>query len=106
MKGQTKIELNGKKIELKFTLGVIEDLQEWAKKNDVDNPDTDPKGQRVMFALMELYAGDGWMDADVIEKAVAESRKYKALGIDQIQVMMDMVDGASEGLAKGKADGK
>jgi hypothetical protein len=99
MKGQTKIELNGEEISLKFTLGVIEDLQAWAKANDVKDPDTDPKGQRVMFALMEIYAGDDWMSEDVTEKAEKESLKYKALGIDQIQKMMDMVDEASLGKA-------
>ena len=102
MKGQTKIELNGKDIALKFTLGVIEDLQEWAKKNNIEDPDTNPQGQRIMFALMELYGSDGWDCDDIIEKAEKESRKYKALGIDQIQKMMDMVDQASSGLGKGK----
>ena len=100
MKGQTKIELNGKDIALKFTLGVIEDLQQWAKQNDIEDPDSNPQGQRIMFALMEIYAGDGWMDDDIIEKAVKESRKYKALGIDQIQKMMDMVEEANAGLGK------
>ena len=95
MKGQTKIELAGKDIPIKFTLGVIEDLKEWGKKHDIEDVDNDPKGQRIMFALMEIYATDKWKDTDVVELAEKESIKYKALGIDQISKMLDMVEEAT-----------
>ena len=103
MKGQTKVTLNGKEITLKFTLGVVEDLQDWAKKNNVKNPDSDMKGQRVMFALMELYATDDWMEGDILEKAEKECLKYKALGVDQITSMMEMIEEASDKMGKDKA---
>ena len=92
MKGQTKIELGGKDIPIKFTLGVIEDLKEWGKKHKIEDVDNDPKGQRIMFALMEIYASDNWENVDTVELAEKESAKYKGLGIDQVSKMLQMVE--------------
>jgi len=101
MKGQTTINVNGEEVDLKFTLGISEDMQEYAEENDVD-PDTDPKAQRVMFALMELYATEEeWQDPNILDKAEEEALKYKALGLDQISTLTDMIEEATEGLDVG-----
>lgn len=102
MKGQTTIEVNGKQVPLKFTLGVSEDLNDYAAKNNIEDVDNDPKGTRIMFALMELYATeDEWMCDDILDKAEKRCIKYKALGIDQIQVINALVEEATEGLDLG-----
>lgn len=106
MKGTTKVELNGKEIPLKFTLGISEDLQDYAKQNNIEDPDNDPKAQRVMFALMELYATDEWDCDNIVDKAVEKSRKFKALGVDQIKNILSLVDEATDGLGKDKAGSK
>jgi hypothetical protein len=106
MKGISKVELNGEEIKLKFTLGISEDLQEYADKHNIEDPDNDPKAQRVMFALMEMYANDEWDCDDIVDKAVKKSRKFKALGVDQIKNILALVDEATEGLGKGKAGKK
>lgn len=99
MKGQTTVKINGDEIPLKFTLGVSEDLQAYAEKEGLDNAEESPKGNRIMFALLELYATEDEWDCDnILDKAEDRCRKYKALGLDQMQNITDMVNEATDDL--------
>jgi|SRR5690625_2049429 len=105
MKGRVTVNINGKDIKLLFVMGVHEDMSEWKKKHGVESDD-DPRLQRVMFALMELYATESeWDCDDIIEKAEARSRKYKLMGFDQVKKVTDMINDATKGIA-GNVPGK
>jgi hypothetical protein len=91
MKGTKQIEINGEKVTLRFTTGVVEDLKEYADQNGLDEQELEKiKHQRIMLALMELYGTeDEWMSADILDKAKERSVKYKSMDFQQ---MMDVVD--------------
>ena len=54
MKGQTKIILNGNEIELRFTLGSLEDFQDYCDSHKLDSSDalTKIKHLRQLLHLM------------------------------------------------------
>src|SRR5690554_2242121 len=87
MKGTKTVKVNGEEVAFKFTLGVIEDLQEYAEKYDIPEEELDRKMKhlRVQIALMELYATDAWKEEGIIEKAEKASLKYK--GMEYAQMM-------------------
>ena len=58
MKNQKTINLNGKDLKLKFTLGVLEDFQEFAGTSDIDSALSEMKNIRYFLYLMAKYAGE------------------------------------------------
>ena len=98
MKGTKKIEISGEQITLRFTTGVIEDIQEYQEQNDLSEQDLDKmKHMRVMFALMELYATeDEWKDPDILDKAKEASFKFKNVDASQLGELMSIVNEVTE----------
>lgn len=94
MKGTKKIQLGSESVTLRLTTGVHEDFQEYKEQEDLSDEDMNKfKHQRIMFALMELYAtDDGWKDPDILEKAKDNSFKFKNLGFDQIDEINALTD--------------
>lgn len=102
MKGVKSIELNGQKINLRFTAGVLEDFQEYAEREGLEGMELEKiKHQRVLLALMEKYAGDDWKEPDVLESAIEDSVKYKNMEIGELMKAVSVVGELELGNAKG-----
>lgn len=97
MKGTKKIELGDETVTLRMTAGVHEDWQQYMDDNDLSEEDAQQfKHQRIMFALMELYATkEEWKDPDILEKAKDRSFKFKNMGLDQIGTLTEMAEDAA-----------
>jgi hypothetical protein len=97
MKGIKEIELDGKKIKLRFTLGVLEDFQEYCEKNDLDVDEAlqKMKHMREFISLMTEYAGDK-----------VESEKFKFLDFYQMQDAIAIIGEATGSLGNPKAGAK
>lgn len=97
MKGTKKIEVGDETVTLRMTAGVHEDWQTYLDENDLSQEDAQHfKHQRIMFALMELYATkDEWKDPNILEKAKERSFKFKNMGLDQINVLNELAEDAA-----------
>lgn len=78
MKGHTKIQLNGKDIELKFNLGAIEDFQDYCEEKKIDPAIAESKMKHLRHLLHFMTGGkvsaDEFRDLDI-----SEVDKFKAL---------------------------
>ena len=97
MKGIKKISLNGEDVELRFTLGVLEDFQEYCEglEIDVDEALQKMKHMRHFLSLMSEYAG-----------AKVDAEKFKFLDFDQMQDAISLIQSATGDLGKAKAEAK
>lgn len=96
MKGTKTIELGEDKVTLRMTTGVHEDWQQYLEDNGLSEEDAQQfKHQRIMFALMELYATeDEWKDPNILEKAKDRAFKFKNMGLDQVNVLNELAEDA------------
>lgn len=90
MKGHKTINLNGKSLKLKFTLGVLEDFQEYTGKPDIDAALAEMSNLRYFIYLMTIYAGEE-----------IEPDDLKALEFDEIEKAMEVIGSASGKLKAG-----
>jgi hypothetical protein len=97
MKGSKQIELNGKKIDLRFTLGVLEDFQEYCENLKISSDEAlqSMKHMREFLHLMTKYAG----------KEV-KSDEFKFLDFDQMQEAVGLIESATGQLGNPKAGAK
>lgn len=84
MKGVKEITLEGKKVKLRFTLGVLEDFQDFIGGVDVDAALGEMKNLREFLSIMTEYAG---------EKVPAE--KFKMLDFDEMQDALEVITQAA-----------
>jgi hypothetical protein len=78
MKGQTKISLNGKDIELKFTLGVLEDFQDYCEEHELDS-DVALGKMKHLRQFLHLMTG-GRVDAEAFKDLeFSEIEKFNAI---------------------------
>ena len=78
MKGQTKITLNGKDIDLKFTLGVLEDFQDYCEENELDS-DTALSKMKHLRQFLHLMTGGKVPAEEFKELEFSEMEKFTAL---------------------------
>lgn len=93
MKGQKTITVDGEKIKLKFTVGALEDFQEYIdsldEDLDVDSAMGKMKYARVLLQIMSLY-GEGDIKEELdLDKAAKDSVRFKMAGV------ADLMDGVS-----------
>lgn len=79
MKGHKTIDLNGRKIPLKFTVGVMEDMQEQVD-GDIDKALEKMSNMRQMIALMAKYAGEE-----------VDAEELKQLDFGQLAIVTDFI---------------
>lgn len=78
MKGQIKIKLNGKDVELKFTLGAIEDFQDYCEEQGIDADMAETKMKHLRHLLH--YMSGGKVEADAFrDLELSEISKFKDL---------------------------
>lgn len=92
MKGQKTITVDGEKIKLKFTVGALEDFQEYIdsldEDLDVDSAMGKMKYARVLLQIMSLY-GEGEIEELDLDKVAKDSIRFKMAGVS------DLMDGVS-----------
>lgn len=95
MKGSKTINLDGKEIELKLTLGVFEDVQDHLKENGIEGGIeealSEMKYLRFMLSKMAEYAGNE-----------IDSEEFKKLEFDEISKAVSLITESTEGLPEGK----
>lgn len=95
MKGHKSITLNDKEIKLKFTLGVLEDVQEYLKgegvKGGIDEALSEMKYLRVLISKMAEYAGNK-----------VNPEEFKDLEFSEMNKAVSLINESTEGLPKGK----
>ena len=99
MKGKTSIQLNGKSIDLKFTLGVLEDFQDYCEENKLDADGALSKMKHLRHFL-HLMTG-GQIPANAF-------RDLEFSEIDKFNAIVSQATGATGelGNAKGETEGK
>lgn len=95
MKGQKKITVDGKEYEIKFTLGVYEDLQEYLDEQGIEDGIQEALSQmkhlRFFISKMVEYAG-GDIDAEELKK----------MEISEVKNAVSILTEATEDIPQGK----
>lgn len=95
MKGKKTITLKGKDVELFFCIGVLEDVQDYLKEQDVeggiDSALSEMKHLRFFLSKMAEYAGT----------PVAPD-EFKHLAFSEMESAIEIISKATEGLPVGK----
>lgn len=95
MKGEKTITLEGEKVKLRFTLGVLEDVQDYLKEKGVeggiDSALSEMKHLRFFLAKLAEYGGNK-VDAD----------EFKKLDFSEMENAISIISEATEGLPAGK----
>lgn len=96
MKGKQTIQLKGKDIEIAFTVGAMEDFQEYLKSEGVeaglDEALSEMKHFRKLLEFLSEYGGN---------KTQAE--EFKFMDFSQIEKVTGLINSATENIAVGKA---
>ena len=95
MKGQTKITLNGKDVVLKFTLGVLEDFQDYCEEKDLDSESALSK-MKHLRQFLHLMSGGKVPVEDFRELEFSEIEKFTAL-VGKATGELGNVKGAAKG---------
>lgn len=95
MKGKQTVSLKGKDIELAFTIGSMEDFQEYLKGEGVeaglDEALSDMKHFRKLIEIMSEYAGEK-----------VEAKEFKFLDFAEIGKVTGLIESATENIEVGK----
>ena len=95
MKGKKSITLKGNEIELAFTVGAMEDFQEYLKDEGVeaglDEALSEMKHFRKLIEILSEYAGNK-----------TEAKEFKFLDFSEIGKVTDLINSATENIAVGK----
>lgn len=95
MKGKQTIELKGKEIELAFTVGAMEDFQDYLKEQEVeaglDEALSEMKHFRKLIEILSDYAGNK-----------TEAKEFKYLDFSEISKVTDLMNSATENISVGK----
>lgn len=96
MKGKKTISLKGNEIELAFTVGAMEDFQEYLKESgvesDMDKALSEMKHFRKLIEILSEYGG----------KKV-DASEFKFLDFSEIGKVTDLISASTENVAVGKA---
>lgn len=96
MKGKKTIHLKGKDIELAFTVGAMEDFQEYLKESgvesDLDQALSEMKHFRKLIEILSDYGGEK-----------VEAKEFKYLEFSEIGKVTDLINASTENVAVGKA---
>lgn len=96
MKGSQKITLKGKEIAISFTVGAMEDFQEYLKAEGIeaglDEALSDMKHFRKLIEIMSEYGGDK-----------TDAKEFKFLDFSEIGKVTDLINSATENISVGKA---
>lgn len=102
MKGKQTIQLKGKAIELAFTVGAMEDFQEYLKDEGIeaglDEALSEMKHFRKLIEILTIYAGNK-----------VDAKEFKFLDFSEISKVTDLMNSATENITVGnekKAKGK
>lgn len=94
MKGQAKVSLNGKDVNLAFKFGTYEDFQEYVKGLEgvsLEKAMEEFKHLRVLMSLMSEYAGNK-----------TEADDFKQLEFEELGVVTELIRSSMETLSVGK----
>ncbi len=95
MKGKQSITLKGNEIELAFTVGAMEDFQDYLKEQEVeaglDEALSEMKHFRKLIEILSDYAGNK-----------TEAKEFKYLDFSEISKVTDLMNSATENISVGK----
>lgn len=96
MKGKKTIQLKDKEIALSFTVGAMEDFQEYLKESgvdsDLDEALSEMKHFRKLIEILSEYGGEK-----------VEAKEFKFLDFSEIGKVTDLINQSTENIVVGKA---
>lgn len=97
MKGHQTVTLKGDEVGIAFTIGALEDLQDYLKdegaETDLDKALSDMKHLRKMLEIMSEYAG----------KKV-EAKEFKFMDFSEMNKVIEFIESATENVSVGKGE--
>ena len=95
MKGSKTIQLKGKEIALSFTVGAMEDFQEYLKEvgveADLDEALSEMKHFRKLIEILSEYGGEK-----------VEAKEFKFLDFSEISKVTGLINESTENIVVGK----